>query len=204
MTGDSETATTGGTETVTPTTGGTETGGDTTGGTETGRDTVGTETGTGTGPATGGRRAWILAVAAPLVVVALAAGVLVVVAASGSESPAGHAGMAAAPLDLATVPGQVAAHYRAAATHRDAYAAIPCYCGCETFLAHRNLADCFVRPDGAGWEAHAAGCGVCLGESATARRLLDEGRPPDAVRAAVIAQFGSTPGTAPVPAAVRS
>lgn len=105
--------------------------------------------------------------------------------------------MAAAPLDLATVPAGVAGHYTAAKAYGAAYRQIPCFCGCERFLGHRNLYDCFVRADGWGWDAHASGCGVCVGESALARRLLDEGQSAAAVRAAVIEQLGSTPGTTP-------
>ena len=145
------------------------------------------------------RRVWVLAAVAPVVIVALALVAVLSLAAGGGGTGdmADHGGTA--PLQLPSVPEQVAGHYRAAAEHAAAYAEIPCYCGCLGFLAHRNLQDCFVRPDGRGWEAHAAGCGVCLGESALARRLLDEGRAPAAVREAVIAQFGSTPATAPPP-----
>ena len=150
-------------------------------------------------------RVWLLAVGAPILVVALALGLMLALASGGARGTAGMPGHAAVePLQLASVSEQIAGHYRAAAEHGDVFAQIPCYCGCQTFLAHRNLYDCFVRPDGKGWEAHAAGCGVCLGESATARRLLDEGRSPAEVREAVIAQFGSTPATAPPSPETRS
>lgn len=149
-----------------------------------------------------GRVAWLPALVAPVVVVALAVGLVAWVADGGtrhdeSTRAAASVGLAAPPLDLATVPSEIAGHYGFAREHGEAYAEIPCYCGCEGFLHHRNLHDCFVRSDGKGWDAHAAGCGVCIGESTTARRLLEEGLDPAAVRDAVIAQFGSTPATAP-------
>ena len=75
-----------------------------------------------------------------------------------------------APLDLSTISENIAGHYRYAAAHAEAYREIPCWCGCQQYLGHGNLEDCFVRRDGRGWEAHAAGCGVCNGEAAIAAR----------------------------------
>lgn len=144
-----------------------------------------------------------LALAAPVLVAALVVAVVAVVVGTGGGDAADATahrtgtGLAAAPLDLAAVSPGIAGHFTYAKAHQDAYRQIPCYCGCEEFLGHRHLYDCFVRADGKGWDAHAAGCGVCIGESVTARRLLDEGQDPAAVRAAVIEQFGSTPATTP-------
>ena len=101
------------------------------------------------------------------------------------------------PLDLATVSENIAGRYRHAAAHADAYREIPCWCGCQQFLGHRNLADCFVRPDGRGWEAHAAGCGVCNGEAAIAERMLVAGKTPAEITEAVNAEFGTTAITLP-------
>ena len=145
------------------------------------------------------RTTWLLAFAVPVVLTVLAIGVVLAVTGDGGGGPpAAHGvGPGAPPLELASVPAGIADHYRHAAAHEDVYRQIPCYCGCEEFLDHRNLADCFVRANGGGWEAHAAGCGVCIGEAATAHRLLDQGSSPAEVRAAVIAQFGSTPPTTP-------
>lgn len=148
-----------------------------------------------------GRWQWALALAAPVVIVALVVAVAVGVTSGDSHrADGGHGsgvGLAAAPLELASVSPQVAEHFTYAADHQSAYRAIPCYCGCEEFLGHHNLYDCFVRSDGKGWDAHAAGCGVCIGESTTARRLITQGMETSAVRDAVVAQFGSTPATTP-------
>jgi hypothetical protein len=87
------------------------------------------------------------------------------------------------------VPEQVAVLYRAAHDHADVYAQIPCFCGCEAMLGHRHLLDCFARPDG-GWEAHALGCGVCLGEARQVEELLAAGvGDPGAIKEAVIAEW---------------
>lgn len=137
-----------------------------------------------------GRR-WLRSAAVLGLVMALAGAVTFMVA--GRDG--GHAG--AAPLDLSTVSADIAGHYRNALTHADAYTEIPCWCGCQQFLGHRNLLDCFVRPDGQGWEAHAAGCGVCNGEAAMAERMLDAGRTPSQVAAAVNLEFGVTAITQP-------
>lgn len=93
-------------------------------------------------------------------------------------------------IDPADVPESVAVRYRAAHEHADIYAVVPCFCGCEAMLDHRHLLDCFARPAG-GWEAHALGCGVCLGEAQQVEELLAAGETdPDRIREAVVARWG--------------
>lgn len=88
------------------------------------------------------------------------------------------------------VPPGLAAHYEAAQEHQDIFEAVPCFCGCEEMLGHRHLGDCFVRPDGQGLEAHALGCGVCLGEAQQVMDLLAAGiEEPDQIREAVVAEW---------------
>lgn len=89
---------------------------------------------------------------------------------------------------LDEVPAEVATHYRFAASNRDLYSMIPCFCGCEATLDHRNLHDCFVRPGG-GWESHASGCAICIDESKMARRLQASGEQPEAIRDAIVARY---------------
>lgn len=89
------------------------------------------------------------------------------------------------------VPEPIAVHYRAAHDHPDVFAAVPCFCGCQEMLDHRHLLDCFARPDGSGWEAHAAGCGVCLGEAQQVEDLLAAGvTDSNDIREAVVSQWG--------------
>lgn len=138
-------------------------------------------------------------VVAPLVLVlGVVGGAVAVAAGSGGDGHREDTHVATAePLDLLTVPAQVADHYRYARDHRSELSAIPCFCGCEEFLAHRNLYDCFVRADGLGYDSHAAGCAVCIGEVVTASRLLDDAVPVPEVARRVIAEFGTTPVTSP-------
>lgn len=91
-------------------------------------------------------------------------------------------------LDLSTVADPLVEHYRFAAAHPHAYAQVPCFCGCEATLGHRSLLDCFVRPQG-GWEAHAAGCAVCVQESQTVRSMLADGASPARIRAEIVARY---------------
>lgn len=92
-------------------------------------------------------------------------------------------------LDLETVSQRIAGHYHFADAHRSTFRTVPCFCGCETMLGHRNLLDCFVRPDGAGWEPHASGCAVCIQESQMIRTMLAKGIPPHSIPNAVIDRF---------------
>jgi hypothetical protein len=93
-------------------------------------------------------------------------------------------------VDPADVPESVAVLYRAAGEHAEIYQGVPCFCGCEAMLGHRHLLDCFARPEG-GWEAHALGCGVCLGEALQIEELLAGGSTDlGAIRAAVVARWG--------------
>lgn len=93
-------------------------------------------------------------------------------------------------IDPADVPESVAVLYRAAHEHAEIYEAVPCFCGCEAMLGHRHLLDCFARPDG-GWEAHALGCGVCLGEARQVEELRVAGITDlGEIRAAVVARWG--------------
>jgi hypothetical protein len=104
--------------------------------------------------------------------------------------------MAVAPggtIRLDQMMPMVAQHYRFAADHPSVYEQVPCYCGCQSMLAHRSLLQCFVRPDG-GWERHAAGCAVCTEESSVVRSMLADGAGVHAIRTAVIDQFSTTGG----------
>ena len=95
-------------------------------------------------------------------------------------------------VELSTVTPAIAADYRYAADHLADFAQIPCYCGCDNSLGHRNLADCYVTATGA-WDAHASGCAVCGNETATAREQLATGVPIADVSTSIIDQYGPPP-----------
>jgi len=58
-------------------------------------------------------------------------------------------------------------------------------------LAHRNLEDCFVTPDG-GWESHASGCQICIQESQMLMRMMGRGMGAGMMADRVIAEFGGS------------
>lgn len=102
----------------------------------------------------------------------------------GAVSPPG----VVAPAD---VPPALAGYYEGARAHSAVFEQIPCFCGCEEMLGHRHLGDCFIRPDGSGLEAHALGCGVCLGEAAQVIEAIDAGvADPVQIREAIVATWG--------------
>jgi hypothetical protein len=137
---------------------------------------------------------WALAVA---IVALAAAGWLL--ATSNDSPPAGAAtaderpGMlAVAPggsVDLASLPTDHQKLYRAAADDPKGFEAVACYCGCEAFLDHRHLLDCFVRADG-GWERHATGCAVCLAEARDVIGLRATGTPIDEIARRIDDRYG--------------
>jgi Protein of unknown function with PCYCGC motif len=90
----------------------------------------------------------------------------------------------------ATTSATTASAYRTAVLRPDLLAALPCFCGCATYVpAHRSLLDCFVHADGT-FEPHAAGCSTCQEEALAARHLADRGLTPADVRRDIVATFG--------------
>ncbi|HET7489742.1 MAG TPA: PCYCGC motif-containing (lipo)protein [Acidimicrobiales bacterium] len=143
-------------------------------------------------PASHPRRAVVAAVLAGLgLLVAGTAALAVGAGDHGATSPMTATSMLApaGALDLTSVSPPVAAEYRYAAAHAAEYRQLRCWCGCRKAFGHRSLADCFVRSDG-NWEAHGAGCGVCMAEGMTAHRRLDAGDPVPAIATGLDDRFG--------------
>jgi hypothetical protein len=92
-------------------------------------------------------------------------------------------------VDLASLPAEHQVLYEAAATDLEAFTMVRCYCGCEAFLDHRHLLDCFERPEG-GWERHATGCAVCLAEAEEVADQRAEGVPLDEIIDRIDAKYG--------------
>ena len=135
---------------------------------------------------------WIVAVElAILLFVGLGGAVLVRGASAADPDHAIHVPTAVT-VSLAALPSETAGLYRYAAAHREQFTQFPCYCGCDRSLGHRNLADCFVTPDGS-WDAHAFGCGVCTAEAATAKELLAAGTEVAEVRQHIVDRYGPPP-----------
>lgn len=137
-------------------------------------------------------------VAAMAVIVVLAA-IVGIVGSGTADHPTSPPATMVAPegvLDLDTVPEVAAVEFRYAADHLDHFRGFRCWCGCEAAFDHRSLADCFVRPDGR-WEAHGAGCAVCLAEAGMAREALEAGTTPDRIAADIDVRFGPDPTLPP-------
>ena len=137
------------------------------------------------------RRSIVRIVLAELALVALIfVGLAALIRGASGADPADAAPAAASPtVDLADLPDATADVYRYAADHAMHFIDIPCYCGCEHSIGHRNLEDCFVNPAG-DWDAHASGCGVCSAEAIAAREQLDAGVAIGDVRQSIIDRFG--------------
>lgn len=142
------------------------------------------------------RSRWVLAVA----ILALAAGALWLLPMSpGAPSAATGSSpmLAVAPggtIDLAALSQDQQALYRAAAADLEAFQAVACYCGCEAFLEHRHLLDCFVRPSG-GWERHATGCAVCLAQARDVIDMREDGVPLDEIVQTIDGRYGGITDT---------
>ena len=98
---------------------------------------------------------------------------------------------AAEGFQLDMVPAHMVQHYEFARANPGVYAQVPCFCGCDQMLGHRNLEDCFVTPDGA-WESHAAGCQICIQESQMLMRMMGRGMSVGMMADRVSAEFGGS------------
>jgi hypothetical protein len=135
---------------------------------------------------------WIIAVELALVVfVGLGVAVLIRGASAADPDDAPHSPTAVT-VALAALPTETAEMYRYAAGHAEQFTQIPCYCGCDRSLGHRNLEDCFVTADGS-WDAHASGCAVCTIEASSAQELIDTGLATGLVRQTIIDRYGPPP-----------
>lgn len=127
--------------------------------------------------------------AAVLILVAAVVGV-VLVGRVGGDDPAMLQVAPGGVVELDALPATQQSLYLAAAEDPEAFREVRCYCGCESFLDHRHLLDCFVRPDG-GWERHATGCGVCLAEAQQVVDLRADDVPIDEISRRIDERYGA-------------
>lgn len=139
---------------------------------------------------------WIIAAELALVVF-VGLGVAVLIRGASAADP-DHAlrSSTAVTVALDALPTEIAEMYRYAAGHAEQFTEIPCYCGCDRSLGHRNLEDCFVTTDGS-WDAHASGCTVCTIEASSAQELIDAGTDTAVVRQTIIDRYGPPPAAQP-------
>jgi hypothetical protein len=110
-------------------------------------------------------------------------------AASGHDDPLMLQVAPGGEIDLTSLPAEHQVLYEAAVADRDAFTAVRCYCGCEAFLHHRHLLDCFERPEG-GWERHATACAVCLAEAEEVVGFREDGVPLDEIVRRIDDRYG--------------
>lgn len=78
-------------------------------------------------------------------------------------------------LDPALFAGQARDAYEVAERHPELLAQLHCYCGCDRYLGHQTLLDCY-RTD------HGAHCPICVGEAVDGERLYNQGVPIEQIR----------------------
>lgn len=144
----------------------------------------------------GTRPWWALAVSAIGLAVAvwLVTGPMAQLDAGGHEVPHMLQVAPGGAVELASLPAEHQVLYEAAAADREAFTQVRCYCGCEEFLAHRHLLDCFERPEG-GWELHATGCAVCLAEAEEVAEQRAAGTPMDEIIRRIDNRYGQITAT---------
>lgn len=90
-------------------------------------------------------------------------------------------------------PGTVTA-YHAALTHSETLAAVPCLCGCQESLGHRNNLDCYVVGREANgtviYSTHGVSCAVCQAITRIAVDGLRQGLSGPALRQLVLSHYG--------------
>lgn len=116
---------------------------------------------------------------------------------AGMEATAGPAQAMAghdhpmAPLEdmpeiVRTADARTQEAYRFATANPDAARQVPCYCGCVG-LGHASSYDCYVAGAPAAgaleFDMHAVNCTVCVDITHDQMRMMDNGDPPDAIRA---------------------
>ncbi len=143
------------------------------------------------------RRPWwvlVVSIVAFAVAVWLVIGPLAQGEATGGDAPQMLQVAPGGAVDLASLPSEHQVLYEAAAADPEVFTQVRCYCGCEDFLAHRHLLDCFERPEG-GWERHATGCAVCLAEAEEVAEQRAAGIPLDEIVRRIDNRYGQITAT---------
>jgi len=90
---------------------------------------------------------------------------------------------------------RAAVAYQYATDQPDLLAQIPCHCGCEKALAHKNNLDCYItgftaEGDVVQYDNHAAYCAVCLEITEQVMKRVSEGQAVAAIHTAIDTQYG--------------
>jgi len=116
---------------------------------------------------------------------------LIIAGCGGGNSPGESHAFPMAPLtelpsELRDAPLTVREAYQFAVANPDVLKAIPCYCGCGG-MGHTSNYACYVSGEAAdgslNFDSHALGCSICVDITQDAMRMLNQGEPPEAIRA---------------------
>ncbi len=96
------------------------------------------------------------------------------------------------PTSAQKAPTRVREAYQFAVANPDLMKQIPCYCGCGA-MGHTSNYACYVKdakPDGSMvFDDHALGCSLCVDITQDAKRMLDEGKSAQDIRATIVANY---------------
>lgn len=88
---------------------------------------------------------------------------------------------------------KVTVAYQAAALLPEALQQIPCYCGCGESAGHKSNFNCFIaeiKEDEIVWDDHGTRCGICVDTALKTAAMLEEGKTPEEIRAAIDELYG--------------
>lgn len=78
--------------------------------------------------------------------------------------------------------------YRTAVAIPSILEQLPCYCGCGKTVKHKNLKECFIKPDSS-YDEHASGCDLCVKEALDASSWNKEGKGIKEIRAMIESKY---------------
>ncbi len=151
------------------------------------------------------RHLWAFFVIPLLLVVALGAGIpLLLQGNGGSSGSTGTTDTSSLPGWLKAATGNVKTAYAYAVDKGDMLQYIPCFCGCGAHSGHLSNYNCFLASKPTltpVYDEHGANCDMCVQIALDAKRMLAEGKSLKQVREYVVSQYGGLgPGTNTPPA----
>lgn len=146
----------------------------------------------------------LMPVVAAAVVLAGLGLIFVIEGSSGSDGAsapaAGTISSVALPAFVLAAPPEVQAAYRFVAARPDVMMWIPCYCGCGDHSGHLSARNCFVKEGSTAsniqFDAHGAGCAMCVGIALDTKAMVEEGLSLRVIRDYIDTKYSSLgPGT---------
>lgn len=106
-----------------------------------------------------------------------------------ADEPNGDLSKVVWPKFVTDADPEVQRLYEFQVTHGELTRYLPCFCGCGKDGVHRNNRDCYIKRVNADgtviFDSMGPTCGICLGVTRDAMRMLDEGKSPREIRAVI-------------------